>query len=193
MSAVLPAPSIVGDVNRHLKEGKMSRIRKPGPAMVVALVALFVALSGSAVAAGIVPLAKRALSADNAKHALVGQRQARAVADSAKKVGTQTAAQIVQQAVGQASQAPGPASSAAGLLTVKTATWSNSPRQGQMFTVTCDAGQKAVGGGYDDAMGWSSGFDTKPTSDDGGWQVFIGTSSNAPGQQSGTLYAVCLK
>jgi len=35
--------------------------------MIVALLALFVALSGTAVAAGIVPLAKRALVADNAK------------------------------------------------------------------------------------------------------------------------------
>jgi hypothetical protein len=35
--------------------------------MVIALIALFVALSGTAVAAGIVPLAKRALVADNAK------------------------------------------------------------------------------------------------------------------------------
>jgi hypothetical protein len=35
--------------------------------MIVALLALFVALSGTAVAAGVVPLAKRALVADNAK------------------------------------------------------------------------------------------------------------------------------
>jgi hypothetical protein len=45
----------------------MSRKRLPSPAMVIALLALFVALSGTAVAAGIVPLAKRALIADNAK------------------------------------------------------------------------------------------------------------------------------
>ncbi len=45
----------------------MRRIRLPSPAMVVALLALLVALSGTAVAAGIVPLAKRALIADNAK------------------------------------------------------------------------------------------------------------------------------
>ena len=45
----------------------MIRKRLPSPAMIIALVALFVALSGTAVAAGIVPLAKRALVADNAK------------------------------------------------------------------------------------------------------------------------------
>src|SRR5262249_13982399 len=45
----------------------MIRKRLPSPALVIALLALFVALSGTAVAAGIVPLAKRALVSDNAK------------------------------------------------------------------------------------------------------------------------------
>ena len=45
----------------------MSKIRLPNPAMIVALLALFVALGGTAVAAGVVPLARRALLADNAK------------------------------------------------------------------------------------------------------------------------------
>jgi len=36
--------------------------KRPSPALVVALLALFVSLSGTAVAAGVVPLAKRALS-----------------------------------------------------------------------------------------------------------------------------------
>jgi hypothetical protein len=45
----------------------MSRKRLPSPAMVIAVLALFVALGGTAVAAGVVPLAKRALVADNAK------------------------------------------------------------------------------------------------------------------------------
>jgi hypothetical protein len=159
----------------------MLRIRKPGPAMIVALAALFVALSGSAVAAGIVPLAKRALSADNAKHALV--------ADSAKKLGSQTAAQIAAQAA----QAPGPASSAAGLITVKTATWTNAPASGNDFTVSCDSGQKAISGGWEDPAGYSHPWDTRPTADGGGWHIFVSTASNAPGAQTGTLYAVCLK
>ena len=159
----------------------MHRIRKPSPAMVVAVAALFVALSGSAVAAGIVPLAKRALTADNARHAVAADNAKHALAaDSAKKVGTQTAAQLVQQAVSQASQAPGTASSAAGLVTVN-------------FTVACDSGQKAVAGGYEDPFGASIGLDTRPTADDSGWHVFIGTFSSAPGQQSGTVYAICLK
>jgi hypothetical protein len=162
----------------------MPKLRKPSPAMVIAIVALFVALSGSAVAAGIVPLAKRALSADNAKHALR--------ADTSKKLGTQTAAQIVQ-AASQAAQAPGPASTAAGLITVKTAAWTNNPNGGNDFTVTCDTGQKAISGGWEDPTGYSHPWDTRPTGDDSGWHVFVTTAPNAPGPQSGTIYAVCLK
>ena len=87
------------------------------PAFVVSLIALFVALSGTAVAAGIVPLATRALTADRAKQA--------AVADVAKKLGPQATAAMVQQA----GQSPGPASSAAGLVSVKTAAFSLGPDQ----------------------------------------------------------------
>src|SRR6476619_6408325 len=56
-------------------------IPRPSPALVVASLALAVSLSGTAVAAGVVPLAKRALSADNAK-----------------KLGSQSAAQVVAAA-----------------------------------------------------------------------------------------------
>jgi hypothetical protein len=42
-------------------------IRGPSPSVTLALLALFVALGGTAVAANVVPLAKRALVADNAK------------------------------------------------------------------------------------------------------------------------------
>jgi hypothetical protein len=163
----------------------MPKLRKPSPAMVIALVALFVATSGSAVAGSIVPLAKRALSADNAKHALS--------ADNAKKLATAASNAIVQQAVSQAAQAPGPASTAAGLISVKTATWTNNPASGNDFTVVCDAGSKAIAGGWEDPNGYSHPWDTRPTGDGTGWRVFVTTSSSAPGGQSGTVYAVCLK
>ena len=67
----------------------------------VALLALFVSLSGTAVAAGVVPLAKRALTADRAK-----------VADNAKKLDGPATAALLQKAA----QTPGPASSASGLV-----------------------------------------------------------------------------
>ena len=64
------------------------RMKRPSPAFVVAMVALFVALGGTAgaVVTAAVPLAKRAL-----------------VADNAKKLGGQTSAQIVSRAASQAS------------------------------------------------------------------------------------------
>jgi len=175
--------------NIDVKEGgkAMRKLRVPSPAMAVALVSLYVALSGTAfaVGGGIVPLAKRAYTADNAKHALT--------ADLAKKLGATSSAALVQQAVSQAAQAPGPASTAAGLVVVKTATWSAGPGAGGDFTVVCDAGQKAVSGGWEDPVGWGHSWDSRPTSDDSGWHTYITVSSNAPGGQSGTVYAVCVK
>ena len=78
------------------------KMRRPSPALVIATVALFIALGGSAgaVVTAAVPLAKRAL-----------------VADNAKKVGGQTPAEIAAAAATR----PGPASTAAGLVTIKTA------------------------------------------------------------------------
>jgi hypothetical protein len=186
MSGVLvAAPTLPRLCQYNERRNTMRKLRKPSPAMVIALAALFVALSGSAVAAGIVPLAKRALTADNAKRALT--------ADNSKKLGTQSTDAIVQKAVSQASQAPGPASTAAGLVAIKTAAWSNNPQQEQSFTVTCDAGSKAVAGGWADPTGWSQRYQSYPTADDSGWTSDIYTFSAAPGAQSGTVYAVCLK
>ena len=84
----------------------MNGRKMPSPALVIAVLALFVSLSGTAVAAGVVPLAKRALTADNSK-----------------KLGGQTADSIAASAA----QRPGPASSAAGLFTVKSTAWSLGP------------------------------------------------------------------
>ncbi len=150
------------------------KIRRPSAALVVACIALFVALGGTAgaVVTAAVPLAKRAL-----------------VADNAKKLGGRSTAQIVSAAA----QAPGPASTAAGLVTIKTATWSLAPDGQSDFVVACDSGQKALGGGWDDPGGWAHSWDDRPTPDGSGWRVFITTSSDTPGTQSGGLYAVCLR
>ena len=157
--------------------------RRPSPAFVVAMIALFVALGGTAgaVATQAVPLAKRALTADKAKVA--------AVADNAKKLGGQTS----QQLVAQASALPGPASTASGLVVVKTGTWSLAPGQGNNFTVMCDAGQKVVSGGWSDPGDWSSSYQSLPTGDGAGWTINIWTYGLAPGTQTGSLYAICFK
>jgi hypothetical protein len=152
----------------------LTKFRLPSPAMVVALVALFVALGGTAVAAG--PIVKRALLADNAL-----------------KLQGKPLAAVVQQAAAEGAKLPGPASSAAGLVSVKAAPWSAAPGQSGEFTVACDSGQKAVSGGFEDPNGWAHPWDTRPTPDGGGWRIYVGIGRDAPGAQSGTIYAVCLK
>ena len=97
------------------------RVRLPGPAMVVAMLALLVALSGTAVAAGIVPKAKVALNA--------------------LKLQGKTAAQV-------AALAP-PPTSVGGLVAIKTASWSLGAGSVNDFTVACDSGKKVLAGGFD--------------------------------------------
>lgn len=140
------------------------RIPHPSPALVIALLALFVALSGTAVAAGIIPHAK--------------------LADNAMKLQGKTAAQV-------AALAPAP-SSLGGYLTVKSASWSLAAGQDGDFSAACDSGQKAIGGGYDNPQGAGFSFDTRPTPDGSGWRVFISNFSTTAGA-SGSVYAVCLR
>jgi hypothetical protein len=154
--------------------GRLRRYR-PSPAMVVALLALFVALSGTAVAAGVVPLAKRALVADNANH-----------------VGGKTAGQLTAAALQAATAAAAKPSSAAGLITVKSGSWSLAAQQGNNYTTACDAGQKAIAGGYDNPNGDALAFDNRPSADGASWQIFLQNLSSTAAA-SGTLYAVCLK
>jgi hypothetical protein len=96
------------------------RVRFPSPATVLALVALFVALGGTAVAAGVVPKARFALN-------------------SAKLQG-KTAAQVAA--------VPGPATSAAALIATRTKPFSIGAQNAQGVTATCESGEKVVGGGY---------------------------------------------
>jgi hypothetical protein len=146
--------------------------------MVVALIALFVALSGSAVAAGVVPLAKRALSADNAK-----------------KLQGFTAAQIATASAVAGSRLPGPASSAAGLVDVHSGTFSlaaatatSSPNQ--TFAVACPAGEKAISGGYSSNFN-VQGADNAISPDGGTFNVLLINFDTNPA--NGVTYVVCLK
>ena len=148
-------------------------------ALVVAMLSLFVALSGTAgaVVSAAVPLAKRAL-----------------VADNAKKLGGQTAAQIAAQgakaAVTLSPAGPRPASSAAGLTVIKTGTGSLAANGGGDFTIACDSGQKVMGGGFTSNTGVIA-FDSYPQSDTT-WAFFLGNLSDTT-PASITLYATCLK
>jgi hypothetical protein len=162
----------------------MRRIRRPSPAMVVACVALFMGLTGGALGATIVPLAKRALSADKAKRATLADTATRAkTADNASKLEGKTAAEVAALV-----QVP-PVSDVSGLVSTKSSAWSLAPNQGTTFTVTCDAGSKATGGGYDNPAGAAVPFDSGPTADGNGWKVFLGNLSGTA-NASGTVYAV---
>jgi len=151
----------------------MNERKRLSPALVIAVLALFVSLSGTAVAAGVVPLAKRALSADKAKQA-----------DNAKKLGGATAAAIIAKAA----QTPGPASSAGGLVAVKQATDSLATKTGREFVIACDGGKKVVSGGFA-SDGDVFSLDSRPISD-AAWQIYLANAGDA--NAGVTLYVVCL-
>ena len=147
--------------------------KRPSAGLVVAMIALFVALGGTAgaVVTAAVPLAKRAL-----------------VADNAKKLSGQTSSQLVSQAAA----APGPASTATSLIAVKTAPFALSANGQGAFTATCDAGQKAIAGGYANPVGTALSVDNGPTSDGSGWSIYLieGTGDSVA---AGLVQAICLK
>ena len=140
----------------------MFKLRLPSPAMVIACVALLVSMSGTAIAAS--PVVKRALFANNA-----GKLQGK------------TAAEVAGL--------PGPASTAAGLLSTKTAADSVGADSGRELTIGCDAGKKIVSGGYS-TTGMLLALDSRPTSETtwGMYLLNLGSSQAA----AVTLYAVCL-
>jgi hypothetical protein len=147
-----------------------------------ASITLFAALGGTAGASeqAAVPLAKRAL-----------------VADNAKKLGGLTAAQVAavgaKAAVTLSPAGPRPASTAASLVVVKTAPFTVGPEGEQVVTATCDAGSKAIGGGFSNptsALVISAG--SFPTTDGAGWTedlVNISSSTTA----TGTVVVTCVK
>jgi hypothetical protein len=158
------------------------KMRRPTPALVVGMIALFVALGGTAgaVVTAAVPLAKRAL-----------------VADNAKKVGGVTAVQLggaaVQAALKESPAGARPASTAASLVVSKSAPFTLAAADEQVVTAACDAGSKAVGGGFNNptnALVLSAG--SFATADGSGWsEDLINLSSSTAG--SGTIVAMCLK
>jgi hypothetical protein len=176
------------------------------PALAVAVLALLVSFSGSAVAAGIVPLAKRARVADNAKK-LGGKTRAQVVATPgpATTLGGKTADEIAAtpgpadtlngKNADQIAATPGPASTAAGLVTERTAAWSLAPDGEGDFTVSCAAGEKVVGGGFDNgnlAGAPALELADRPSSDATAWRVYlVNVSSSATA--SGSIFALCVK
>ena len=156
------------------------KARRPTPALVVGMIALFVALGGTAgaVATQAVPLAKRAL-----------------VADNAKKLGGQSLAQLTArtaQAVQVAAAAPGPASTAAGLVTVKSQSiGAIAPDAGARYSISCDAGQKVIGGGFSSDQAVLVVGESYPVNETTWQLVLANILSSSPANT--TIYATCLK
>jgi hypothetical protein len=151
-------------------------------ALGTASIALFVALGGTAGASehAAVPLAKRALVADNAMK-LNGM--------TAKQLGTAAATAALTAALKASPSGPRPASTAAGLVVVKTGAGSIASESVNGLDVSCDAGSKVTGGGLS-SDGAVVQVDNYPKTD---------TTWSAAGLNVGsspanfTVYAVCVK
>jgi hypothetical protein len=153
--------------------------RLPDHALVVACVALAVSLSGTAVAAGIVANARHANRADLATRALNSDR-----------VQGRTAVQIATAGAQAGAQLPGPASTAAALVSVKIqAAAPVPPRATVTYTISCDAGARILAGGYA-SPGPVHAYDSHPTGE-GTWTFELANDDTAPAEL--TLYATCLK
>ena len=148
------------------------------------MIALFIALGGTAgaVVNAAVPLAKRALLADNAKK-LGGQTSAQII--------TQAAAKGAEAALQQSPAGARPASSAAGLVAIKTSSSSIGADDAAAFQIACDAGQKIVSGGFSSDGPVQEFVESRP-SNDTTWSMGLINFDQSAGHAV-TLYAVCIK
>ena len=171
------------------------------PAFVLASIALFVALSGGAGAAGIVPLARHATTAGTAANALKlggktpAQLRAAWIGNAAKQGQPGPQGPAGQKGDTGATGARGPAGPAGtAAVSVHTAPVSlaigGAAGEKGLFTVNCGAGQKAISGGYD-ADGTVLALMTHPTAADDGWQIYLDNADDSAAH-TGTVYVVCL-
>jgi hypothetical protein len=144
----------------------LRRFKLPSPAMTVALIALFVALAGSATAGVVVSFAQRAGTANNAK-----------------KLQGKTAAQVAAM--------PGPASTIQDLVEVRTSTGIIPPGIVLPGQVSCQEGERVIAGGYSAVGGVIVPGDSHPTGDDTWTILFNNVLGVTPA--SVTLYAVCVE
>jgi hypothetical protein len=165
----------------------LHRIPHPSPALVVAALALLVALTGTAVAAGIVPLAKRALVADNAKK-VSGQTSAQIVAlasrlaDDSSHLQGKTQDEIVALAQTK---------SVTGFFSVRQTNFSMGTHSTIDYTLQCDTGQKAISGGSEYAQAPAYLVESRPGSDGKTWKIMLENPSTSDGA-FGNLFIVCV-
>jgi len=144
-------------------------LRAPSPALVISLTALFISLSGTAVAAGVVPMAKQALFAKNA-----GKLQGK----SARQVAAM----------------PGPTNSVSLLTGEVDQLFRLYPGEEKSFTVRCPEGSRAISGGAqpheppNDRVATISSF---PSHLENEWTVDVINLSKSDGAAV-TVQAICL-
>ena len=158
-------------------------LRRPSPALVVALVALFMSLSGTAVAAGVVPVAKRALFANNAGK-LQGRsaRQIAALPGPATFLDGMTAEDIAGM--------PSPATTASALVSTSSAPFALAPGEQKDFSAQCPAGAKAISGGFTTPNNVLAA-DTRPDTSGTGWTLYLMNLSSSS-SATGNVQVVCL-
>lgn len=161
----------------------MFKLHRPSPALVVALVALFISLSGTAVAAGVVPMAKRALFAKNA-----GKLQGKTARQVAALPGPATSLEGLGP--DELAELPSPASTAASLVSSVSAPFALAPGEGKDFSAQCPEGAKAVSGGFT-TPGAVLSADSRPTADGGGWTLYLIGSESA--STTGVVHAICVR
>jgi hypothetical protein len=142
-------------------------MRKPTPEFVIAVFALFVALAGTAnaVVDAAVPLARRAL-----------------VAENAKKLNGQTARGIANIA--------GPASTAAGVVSTRTKPILISPGTAEYFTIDCNPNEKVISGGYSSNAAVLNLVLSHPTNERTWRMGFVNVDNKLA---TTTLYAICIR
>ena len=185
----------------------MRRFRLRGvrvtPSLVISMIALFVALSSTGIAATVVPLAKRALTADKAKTANTAKVAANALAlngQTAEAIsnipGPATDAQtLTGLTAAQIAATPGPANSLpSSIITLRSKGWSvQNEGDTTEERVLCQTGEKAVGGGFDMSSGYANPTADAPLSDLSGWhfKVWALSGNNVPA--NGSVWVVCAK
>ena len=168
------------------KEGVCSArsggFRSRRASFVVAVVALFVRVGGTAgaITAAAVPLAKRALVADNAKK-LEGKTSAQLLATAAEQAD-------VRRPSSPARRARRLASSRSRLRHGTLAPNQGGGVHGHLRRRP-EGNRRRLGG---PERLWPP-VGHRPTPDGGRWKTYVNVSSQAPGQQTGPLYAICLK
>ena len=175
----------------RLRGGRMT------PSVVVSMLALFAALAGTGWAQEAVPLAKRALTADKAK-----------VATNALKLNGQTATQVAAtpgpgtdaatlngQTAAQIAGMTGPTGTlASGLFTIRSTGWSiELEDETSDARVLCLPGERAVNGGWDQAVGVAAIKADRPIPDGSGWFIKIFGESGDTVPANGSVWVICAK